>query len=110
MKQYFYSHIVETESLLTALNELHLSEKEKAHLLTLIDSSLHHTVLDAILSELSDHDKREFLKHVVSNDHDKLWTHLNDKVDDIEGKIKKAANELKKQLHADIVDTKQAAH
>ena len=108
MKQYFYSHIIETESLILALNELKLSEKEKAHLLSLIDSSLHHTVLDAILSELSDSDKRVFLQHVVANDHDKLWNHLNDKVDNIEDKIKKAANELKKQLHNDIIDTVHA--
>lgn len=105
MKQNFYSHIIETDSLVVAINNLHFSEKEKAHLMSLIDSSLHHTVLDAILSELSDADKRVFLQHVVANDHDKLWNHLNDKVDNIEDKIKHAANELKKQLHDDIIST-----
>ncbi|CAN5189810.1 hypothetical protein BH11PAT1_BH11PAT1_3540 [soil metagenome] len=110
MKQYFYSHIIETESLLIALNKMVLSEKEKVHLLSLIDSSLHHTVLDAILSELSESDKRVFLTHVVSNEHDKLWNHLNEKVDNIEDKIKTAANQLKKQLHDDIIDAASPAH
>lgn len=105
MKQYFYSHIVETDSLVVAINNMQFTDKEKSHLISLIDSSLHHTVLDAILSELSLEDKQIFLRHMISNEHDKIWEHLNDKVDNIEEKIKKAANDIKKQLHDDISQT-----
>lgn len=102
MKQHFYSHIIETDSLVVAINAMQFTDKEKSHLISLIDSSLHHTVLDAILSELSLEDKQIFLRYMISNEDDKIWEHLNNKVDNIEEKIKKAANEIKKQLHDDL--------
>lgn len=108
MNKYFYSHIIETESLTIAINDLAVSDSEKAHLIALVDSSLHHTVLDAILSELSEIDKKTFLRHMVEDDHDKIWKHLNEKVDGIEEKIKKAAHNLREQLHEDIKVTKEA--
>lgn len=107
MKKYFYSHLVETESLLLAIHKMDLDESEKAHIVSLIDSSLHHTVLDAVLSELSEKDKKIFLEYVVKDEHDKVWKHLNEKVDGIEQKIKTAAEELTKQLHKDIEDSKE---
>lgn len=106
MKKQFYSHIVEIDSIVVRLHEMRLSEEEKAHLLALMDSSLHHTILDAILSELSPSDKRLFLQHLASDDHDAIWKFLKSKIDDIEGKIQKAAYDLKKELHADIDEVK----
>lgn len=106
MKKHFYHHIVETDSLITELNELDLVEEERKELATLIHSSLHHAVLDAILSELSEEDKRRFLKHLVSDDHEKLWMLLNEKIEGVEEKIKKAAHALKEQLSKDIKEAK----
>lgn len=108
MKKQFYSHLVETDSIVLLINELDITDEEKAHLISLVDSQLHHTILDAILSELSEVDKRKFLKHLLDEDHESLWNHLNDKVDNIEEKIKKAAEDLKKELHQDIKEAKQA--
>lgn len=107
MKKHFYSHIVETESIVIKLNQMDLAEEEKAHLLALIDSNLYHTILDAILSELSDEDKKNFLRHLASEDHGKVWELLNEKVKDIENKIKKASDDLKKQLLKDIKEAKE---
>lgn len=107
MKKHFYSHLVETDSLVVMIRELDATDDEKAHLIALVDSQLHHTILDAILSELSEEDKREFLKFLMHEDYDKIWGHLNDKVDNIEEKIKKAAEDLKKELHEDIKDAKK---
>jgi Mg/Co/Ni transporter MgtE len=106
-KTHFYHQVIEIESLIVELDKLELSADEKAHLASLIDSSLHHTVLDAVLSELPEQDKKVFLKHLETNDHPKIWTHLNDKVDNIEEKIKKAADELKTELHKDLKEAKQ---
>lgn len=102
MKKHFYSHLVEIDALVIELHKMELSDEEKAHLITLIDSSLHHTILDAVLSELSEEDKKIFLTHVAHDQHDKIWEHLNTKVDTIEEKIKLVAESLKKQLHEDI--------
>lgn len=106
MKKHFYSHIIETDSLTVALQSLDLNEDEHKHLEMLIESTIHHEIIDAILSELSDDDKKVFLKHLASDNHEKVWEHLMEKVDSVEEKIKKAAHELKKELHRDIEETK----
>lgn len=105
MKQ-FYSHLIETQSIIVELDKLDLTDEQKTHLAGLIDSSLHHTVLDAVLSELSDADKKVFLQSLKEDDHGKIWQFLNEKVDNIEDKIKKAAEDLVKEMHEDIKGTK----
>jgi hypothetical protein len=107
MKQYFYSNIIEIESLFVELENLELSDSQKKHLSELIDSNLHHTVLDAILEELPEEEKEVFIKHTNSSDHDKIWNYLNGKADNIEEKIKKAAKDLKIKLHQDLEEAKR---
>lgn len=102
MKKHFYSHLVEVDTLIIELEKLELTDSEKEHLLKIIESSLHHTILDAILSELTPGDKSLFLHHIALDDHEKIWNFLNKKVDLIEEKIKKSAEDLKKELHEDI--------
>ena len=99
---YFYSHLVGIESINFKLDEMDLSDEEKLHLAQLVDSSLHHRVLDAILSQLSDSDKRAFINYLKEDDHDKIWKFLNEKIDEVENKIKKAAEDLTGELHEDI--------
>jgi hypothetical protein len=106
MKKQFYSHLIETDSLTKALHSLELTEEEHKHLEMLIESTIHHEIIDAILSHLSDGDKKVFLKHLASEEHDKVWEHLMDKVDSVEAKIKKAAEDLTKDLHTDIEESK----
>jgi hypothetical protein len=107
MKKQFYSHLIQIETIAMRLQYMDLSEEERTHLLGLIDSSLHHAVLDAVLSELSEKDKKRFLEHMTGNDHDKLWRFLNDKVDNIEDKIKQTAESLTKRLHEDIDEARK---
>ncbi len=99
---FFYSHLIEIQSIVSKLDELDLSKKEKLHLAQLLDSSLHHTILDAIFSRLSDSDKRVFVQHLTEGSHDKIWNFLQEKVSGVEEKIKKAAEDLKEQLHEDL--------
>jgi hypothetical protein len=110
MKRHFYSHIIKIDSLTEALDTLELSKDEKAHLLALAQSNIHHAVLDAILSELSPKDKIQFLKHVASEDHTEIWDLLNTRVEKIEDKIKAAAESLAKELHEDIKHVKKRSH
>lgn len=102
MKKYFYTHIVDTSTLSLELGDMDLTSEERIHLLSLVESNIHHEILDLVLSELKSEDKKTFLTHVVSNDHDKVWKLLNEKVKGIEEKIKKAAETLKQELHKDI--------
>ncbi len=101
-KTFFYSYLTEIESIITELDKLDLSLEQKVHLTNLIDSSLHHTILDAILSELTPTDKKVFLNHLKENDRIKIWQFLNGKVDNIEEKIKNAAEDLKTKIHHDL--------
>lgn len=94
--------MVETDSVVVKLHDMNLQQEEKAHLIALMDSSLHHVILDAILSELSHEDKKLFLKELASDDHDAIWNFLRSKITGIEDKIAKVADDLKKELHEDI--------
>jgi len=110
MTIHFYSKLISTDSIVEALNDLDLSEEERRKLLGIVESSLHHAVLDAILSELSDHDKQLFLQIVTEDDqdsqHKKIWDFLSKKIDKIEEKIVQTGEDLKKELHKDIQETK----
>lgn len=107
MKQHFYSHIVETSSVSLALGEMDLTPDERKHLVDLVEHNLHHAILDAVLSELSDKDKQEFLELLAKDENDKVWELLTSRVDHIEDKIKQTADDLKKEMHKDIQDSKE---
>lgn len=102
MKKHFYSHIIETTEISLALGDLNLSQEERVHLIQLVEKNLHHEILDLVLSELSEEDKKTFLHHVAHEKHDKVWEHLTSKIENVEEKIKKVAHDLTKELHHDI--------
>jgi hypothetical protein len=106
-KKYFYTEIIDSSSLIIELDKLSLDQKEKDHLIYLIDSNIHHGILDLILSELNVHDKKTFLSHLASENHDKVWKLIKDKINNIEEKIKKTAGDVKKQLHEDVKAVKE---
>lgn len=105
MKKHFYSHVIETSSISLALGEMELTQEERKHLITLAEENLHHAILEAVLSELSEKDKQEFLVLLAADDHDKIWKLLKDRVTHIEDKIKQTARDLKKEIHKDIEDS-----
>lgn len=107
MNNYFYTHLIEVESIIVELDKMGLTDKQKSHLASLVDSSLHQVVLDTIFSELSDADKKVFMQHLDNRDHEKIWRFLMEKVDRVEDKIKKAAEDLKKELHQDLRKAKK---
>lgn len=107
MKRYFYTHLIEIDSVFIELEKLDLSEIEKKQLAHLIDSNLHHHILDAILSELNMEDKKLFMEHLSKENEKKIWHFLNAKTDNIEEKIKQAVEELKEKLHKDIKESKR---
>ncbi len=105
--KYFYSHLIEIESIVVELDKLDLSTEQKRHLANLIDSSLHHAILDAVLSQLSPQDKKVFLQALKEDNHSKIWKFLNEKVGNVEEKIKKAASDLTEELHKDLDEAKK---
>ena len=73
-----------------------------------MDTQIHHTVMDIILSKLSPEDKQLFLEQLAKRPHDKqLMKFVSARVDGIEDEIRQAVRELKKELHADIEEAKK---
>lgn len=107
MKNHFYTHLIDTSTLSLELGDMEISREERLHLISIMESTLHHAILDAILSELSEEDKKAFLNHLAEDNNEKIWNFLNGKIDNIEEKVKKTADDLKKELHRDIKETKE---
>lgn len=107
MTHHFYSHLIEVDGLFTELDTLDITTEEKQDLVTIVESSIHHVVIDTLLSELSEEDKKTFLSHVASNKHTEVWKLLTEKVDNVHEKIRTAVHGLKKEMHADIKETKK---
>lgn len=103
---HFYNDIVEMETLIIELDTLDISPQQKQHLIKIAEDTLHHTILDLVLSELSEEDKHIFLKNHAENDHDKIWNHLKEKINNIELKIKATSELLTKELHTDLKEIK----
>lgn len=105
---YFYTKIIEIETITSELHSMDLSEKEKQHLFSLVESNLHHTILDEILSSLSPTDKKAFIHRLKENPEDeKIMDFLNEKIDGIEEKIKKASDDLVLEMKKDMRDAKK---
>ncbi|MSU25678.1 MAG: hypothetical protein EXS44_00235 [Candidatus Levybacteria bacterium] len=105
--KHFYSHIVDMEYLIDALEDFGLNKDELNSLTKLANDNLHHTILDLILSELSENDKKTFLLHFSNDNHEDIWNLLFIKVEKIEEKIRKAADEVRRELHEDIKKLKE---
>lgn len=106
--KYFYAKYIEIDYLIEELHSLDLSDKERHHLAALLDSSLHHRILDEILSNLSESDKKIFLDKLREDpENENLMEFLNEKIEGIEEKIKKAAEQLIKEMHEDVIESKK---
>ena len=107
MKKYFYTDLVEMDTLIAELDILEISATEKRELEKLAHDNLHHAILDAILSELANRDKKIFLANLEYETHDKIWKHLIENVEKIEEKIKIIAHKTKEELRRDIQEAKE---
>jgi succinate dehydrogenase flavin-adding protein (antitoxin of CptAB toxin-antitoxin module) len=102
MQKHFYTHLIEVESIYTVLDLLEMSTDERKELMIIVDSTVHHVILDTVLTELSEEDKKSFLSHLAQDNHEEIWTLLNNKMKQPEKKIKKAVDKVKKDFHSDM--------
>ncbi len=99
---HFYSHIIKTDIIHEALDGVEIEGHERIELLQIAESGVHHVVIDTILSELSEEDKKKFLEHLSQEDHENIWGLLKEKVEGAEDKISKAAHSFLEKLHHDV--------
>ena len=102
MTKYFYSHLISFDSLEQELNTLNLTKKEKQELMDIAHTHTHQQIIESILSLLSEEDKKKFLELLAYGEDEKIWKHLNQKVEKIEDKITDASETIKKELREDI--------
>jgi DNA-directed RNA polymerase specialized sigma24 family protein len=103
----FYSDLVKIETIIISLEELNLADHHKKHLSSLVDSTVHNTIMELVLSKLSSSDRADFIKLYNEDPHNKdLMKFLNTKVDKIEEHIQEAAKKLKDELHEDLREAK----
>jgi hypothetical protein len=103
MKQkHFYSHLITLDSLHMELSTLQLDPKEKEELVSIAEVNVHHVVLDSVLSELSEPEKKQFLLHLTKEKHEDIWKLLKEKNINIEEKIKNIVENMLESLNNDI--------
>lgn len=110
MKKQFYTSVIEKESPLQVLIELDktkMSKKQKEHLASIFYSSIHVSVIDTVLTELSPEDRETFLEHLHADSYEKIWNLLKEKTLNIEFKIAKAALDVSKEFLKDIEEVKK---
>jgi len=107
MKKHFYTHLIEIDTIYTELETLPIQRHEKDELVEIVHSTIHHVVIDIVLSELPEEDKKTFLSHIHREDHDSIRKLLKEKTQGTEMKIKNAVEKLIKELHQDIEEIKK---
>lgn len=103
----FYSHIIQINDITLDLAGIELTPEERLHLLALVEANVHSTIINTVLSQLSADDKKIFLKNLVEDDHNQIWTHLNQNTKDLEEKMLDSVNSLIKEMREDINKAKK---
>jgi len=100
MSKIFYDHLIIIEEITLVLDKHNLNIKERQEILNYVDQSMHHHILDTILTHLPKHHHEQFLSKFHAAPHDtKLIEFIKEKVNiDIEKEILKVANKVKKEV------------
>jgi hypothetical protein len=105
MKKHFYTHLIEIKPIEHVLNKGLSHKHEVDELIHIALNTIHHQVIEVILDELSDDkDKEIFLTLIETDDHDKIWVFLIEKITNIENKVAIAIKKFGTELELDICD------
>ena len=103
MSKIFYDHLTLHEEITAKLDIQHLDPQEREELVDLIDQTLHHHVLDLILTHLPREHHADFVSRLHAAPHDlSLLDYLKTHIPDIEAKISSHAAKVKKEILSDI--------
>lgn len=104
MSKIFYDHLINIEEITIELDQNEISIEERSEFISIIDETLHHHVLDIILSNLPfEHHENFLIKfHKAPHDPDLLIYLRQVSGIDIEEKIKSKTNAVKKDILSEI--------
>lgn len=100
--KHFYTHLIDIQSVTIELDKLEMKGQHKKELAGLIDHMIHQSVMDVVMSNLSQQDQHQFVTKLKSDNPKQVMEFLKLRIADIEDQIHKALEELKKELHRDI--------
>jgi len=109
MSKLFYDHLIIIEDITLILDKYNITKEERGKILSLIDKTLHHSILNTILSHLPKNHHEVFLNKFTSYPYDlKLLTFLKDHTEvDIEIEILNTASSVKKTILKEIERSKK---
>lgn len=108
MTKIFYDHLVVREEVIAQLDKHKIAVEEREELVTLIDETLHHHVLNTILTNLPKEKHEKFLEEFHKAPHNpKLLDFLRQEKADIEEKIMAKAKKIKAEMVAEIKRAKK---
>ena len=99
MAKIFYDHLVIREEITVELDKYSLVREEKEELVQLVDETLHHQILNIILTHLPKDQHRGFLEKFHKTPHDES---LLKYIKDFEQEIIKEAQKIKRELLSEI--------
>lgn len=102
MTKIFYDHLVLREEVTIELDKYAVRAEEKEELIQLVDETLHHQILNTILTHLPKEKHREFLEKFHQAPHDKS---LLEYIKNFEEEIIKTAEKIKSELLLEIKRT-----
>lgn len=104
MSKIFYDHLVDVEEITRGLKKYVLQKEEYDELLQIADETLHHHVLNVILTHLPKEKHEIFLENFYAAPHDpKLLDFLkNEGLVEIESKIQSEVKKVKEEILAEI--------
>ena len=109
MTKIFYDHLTVIEEVTSAFDKYSVPAEEREELEKLIDQTVHHEVLNTILTNLPKEKHEEFLTKFHAAPHDKeLLEYLKKEIKiDIEKEISLQAKRIKKELLEEIKRAKK---
>ena len=108
MTKIFYDHLIIIEEVVAVLDAHNLTGAQKQEFLDLIDETMHHHILDTILTHLPREHHEAFLAKFHASPGDRtLMTFLKENISaDIEKEILRKASNVKRQILKEIEQSK----
>jgi len=103
MKKVFWDHLIEIEEISIAIDKQAIGKKEKEKLLRVVYQTFDMHILTTVLSHLPKEKHPKFLDYFSKKpDHPQILSLLTKEVQDIEEKIKIAAQKIKKEILVEL--------
>lgn len=101
--KFFYQKLVTITDIKNLLENQDLALEEKEELLILTKDTLHHRIIETVLTHLPEEHHQDFLTAFTEKPHDKgILGFLKEKVEDIEEKIIEIVEKVKQEILADL--------